>query len=132
MAESWDEKTDDRATESTEERGGAMTNAGGMGNIGDLMKQAQRMQKDLSRVQDDLKERVVEGTAGGEMVKVLVNGASEIVAVKLAKEVVDPDDLEMLEDLILAAANQGIKKSKELAQSEMGKVTGGLDLPGLF
>ncbi len=109
-----------------------MTNAGGMGNIGDLMKQAQRMQKDLSRVQDDLKERVVEGTAGGEMVKVLVNGASEIVAVKLAKEVVDPDDLEMLEDLILAAANQGIKKSKELAQSEMGKVTGGLDLPGLF
>ena len=109
-----------------------MTNAGGMGNIGDLMKQAQRMPKDLSRVQDDLKERVVEGTAGGEMVKVLVNGASEIVAVKLAKEVVDPDDLEMLEDLILAAANQGIKKSKELAQSEMGKVTGGLDLPGLF
>lgn len=106
--------------------------SGGMGNIGDLMKQAQKVQKDLSRVQEELKERVVEGTAGGEMVKVLVNGANEIVSVKLAKEVVDPDDTEMLEDLILAAVNQGMKKSKDLAQAEMQKVTGGLNLPGLI
>lgn len=109
-----------------------MSNMGGMGNIGDLMKQAQKMQKDMGRVQDELKERVVEGTAGGEMVKVLVNGATEVVSVKLAKEVVDPDDTEMLEDLVLAATNQAIKKAKDLAQNEMQKVTGGLNMPGLF
>ncbi len=105
---------------------------GGMDNIGDLMKQAQKMQRDIGKVQEELRERIVEGTAGGEMVKVLVNGAGEVVAVKLSPEVVDPDDTEMLEDLILAAANQGIKKGKELAQNEMGKVTGGLNLPGMF
>jgi len=109
-----------------------MTNTGGMGNLGDLMKQAQRMQKDMSRVQEELKERVVEGTAGGEMVKVLVNGANEVVKIELAEDVVDPDDTEMLEDLIVAAVNQAYKKSKELAESEMRKITGGLNLPGLF
>jgi len=105
---------------------------GGLGNLGDLLKQAQRMQKDLGRVKEELRERVVEGSAGGEMVKVLVNGAFEVVSVKIAPEVVDPDDVEMLEDLLLAAVNQGIKKSRELAQAELNKVTGGMPLPGLL
>jgi DNA-binding YbaB/EbfC family protein len=106
--------------------------AGGLGNMGDLMKQAQKMQRDMARIQEELKERVVEGSAGGEMVKVLVNGANEVVSVKISPEVVDAEDLEMLEDLVLAAVNQGMKKSKELAQAEMQKVTGGLGLPGMF
>jgi nucleoid-associated protein EbfC len=105
---------------------------GGLGPMGDLVKQAQRMQKEMSRVQEELKTRVVEGTAGGEMVKVQVNGAGDVVAVKIRKDVVDPNDVEMLEDLVLAATNAAVKKSRELMQAEMAKVTGGLGLPGMF
>ncbi len=105
---------------------------GGPGSMGDLVKQAQKMQREVTRIQDDLKQRVVEGTAGGEMVKVSANGAGDVVAVKIRKDVVDPNDVEMLEDLVLAATNAALKKSRELLQSEMAKVTGGLGLPGLF
>jgi len=100
--------------------------------MGDLVRQAQKMQGKMAEIQNGLKERIVEGTAGGGMVKVLVNGQQEIMAVKLNPEVVDPDDVAMLEDLILAAARQGLEKAKELANSEMAKVTGGMNLPGLF
>ncbi len=102
------------------------------GGMGDFMKQAQKMQKDMARLQDDLKNRVVEGTAGGDVVKVMLNGAGDVLAVKIAPAVVDPDDVAMLEDLIAAATNQAIKKSRDMMQQEMSKVTGGMKLPGLF
>ncbi|NQT87308.1 YbaB/EbfC family nucleoid-associated protein [bacterium] len=102
------------------------------GGMGDLVRQAQKMQGKMSEIQSSLKERIVEGASGGGMVKVLVNGQQEVMAVKLNPEVVDPDDVAMLEDLILAAARQGLEKAKELANSEMAKVTGGMNMPGLF
>ena len=104
----------------------------GFSGMGDLVRQAQKMQHKMAEVQASLKERVVEGTAGGGMVTILVNGQQEVVAVKIDPQVIDPDDSAMLEDLILAAARQGMKKSKDLAQEEMSKVTGGLSLPGMF
>ncbi|MBM4038262.1 MAG: YbaB/EbfC family nucleoid-associated protein [Planctomycetes bacterium] len=104
----------------------------GFSGMGDLVRQAQKMQQRLAEVQQGLKERVVEGTAGGNMVRVLVNGQQEIVAVKIDPSVVDPKDVAMLEDLVLAAARQGLKKAHDLAQDEMGKVTGGVNLPGMF
>ncbi len=105
---------------------------GNLGNIGDLMKNAQKMQKDMARIQEELKTRIVEGDAGGGMVKVQVNGAQEVVAVKIDPSVVDPDDVEMLEDLVIAAVREGMRKAHELSQKEMGKLTGGLNIPGLF
>jgi len=105
---------------------------GGGGGMGDLVRQAQKMQQRLSEVQQGLKDRIVEGTAGGNMVRVLVNGKQEIVAVKIDPAVVDPKDVTMLEDLILAAARAGLKKAHDLAQDEMSKVTGGIPLPGMF
>lgn len=89
------------------------------------------MQKEMGRVQSELKERVVEGSAGGGMVKVNVNGAQEILSVKIDPSVVDPDDVEMLEDLVTAAVKQGLKAAKELSEKEMAKLTGGINLPGL-
>ena len=100
--------------------------------MGDLMKQAQQFQKRMADVQEDLRTRVVEGAAGGGMVKAQVNGKLELVALKSDPEVVDPDEADMLEDLILAAVSQATKKAQELAQQEMAKVTGGLPIPGLF
>ncbi len=104
----------------------------GFSGMGDLVRQAQKMQHKMAEVQQGLRERIVEGTAGGGMVTILVNGQQEIVAVKIDPQVIDPDDAAMLEDLILAATRQALKKSQELAQEEMGKVTGGANLPGMF
>jgi DNA-binding YbaB/EbfC family protein len=105
---------------------------GGGGGMGDLVRQAQKMQQRMAEVQQGLKERIVEGTAGGNMVRVFVNGQQEIVGVKIDPQVIDPKDPAMLEDLILAAARQGLKKSREMAQEEMNKVTGGVNVPGMF
>ena len=105
---------------------------GGFGDLGNMVKQAQKMQKDLARIQEDLKERVVEGTSGGGMVTAYVNGQQELMSIKITKDVVNPDDVEMLEDLVVAAVNQGVKNAKEMAQKEMSKVTGGMSLPGMF
>lgn len=105
---------------------------GGMGGMGDILKQAQQMQKKMAKLQEDLKERVVEGTAGGNMVKALVNGKKELLKVEINPEVMDPDDVEMLEDLIIAAVNQAMKKAEEMSEEEMNKITGGLGgMPGL-
>ncbi|MFC1806678.1 YbaB/EbfC family nucleoid-associated protein [Planctomycetota bacterium] len=104
----------------------------GFSGMGDLVRQAQKMQHKMAEVQASLKERVVEGTAGGGMVTVLVNGQQEVMAVKIDPEVIDPDDPSMLEDLILAATRQAMKKSKDMAQEHMSKVTGGMNLPGMF
>ncbi len=99
-------------------------------NMRDAQKQAAEMQKNMARVQSDLAERIVEGTSGGGMVKAFVNGNRELVAVKITPEVVDPDEVEMLEDLVTAAVTAGMKKAGELHEQEMNKLTGGLNLPG--
>ncbi len=100
--------------------------------MGGLFQQAQKMQKDLKAVQDDLKQRIVSGESGGGMVKVYANGSQEVVKVEIEPEAVDPDDVGMLEDLLLVAIKSSLEKAKELSREEMGRVTGGLDLPGLF
>jgi DNA-binding YbaB/EbfC family protein len=104
----------------------------GMGNFSDLMKQAQRMQRDMGRVQEELKERFVEGSAGDGAVKVVVSGATELIKVEISPDVIDPDDISLLEDLVVAAVNSGLKKAEELRQAEMAKVTGGMNMPGMF
>ena len=104
---------------------------GGM-NMGKFGKQFEDMQKKLVRLQEELKERVVEATSGGGMVKVKVNGQQEIVDIKIEQEVVNPDDKAMLEDLVLAAVNEGVKKAKKLHESEMAKITGMALPPGLM
>lgn len=107
----------------------------GFGNMGDMMKQMQKqaikMQKKAEEIQEDLKERVVEASSGGGMVTVHVNGKQELLSIKIDPEVVNPDDVQMLEDLVLAAVSQAMKKSQEMYQEEMGKLTGGLNVPGL-
>ncbi len=100
---------------------------GGMpGNMNNLMKQAQRMQRQMEDATKELEEKEVEATAGGGAVTVKVSGKKEVVSVKLTPEVVDPDDIEMLEDLIMAATNEAFRKMEELSQATMGKITGGL------
>ena len=105
---------------------------GGLGNMGNLVKQAQKMQRDMARVQEELKERVVEGAAGGGAVKAQVNGHMDLVALKIDPQAVDPEDVEMLEDLIIAAVSQAIQKARAMSEEAMSKVTGGLGLPGLL
>ena len=100
---------------------------GGMpGNMNNLMKQAQKMQRQMEEAQKELDEMELTATAGGGVVEVTVSGKKEIVKVKLAEEVVDPDDIETLEDLIMAAANEALRKAEEANQKTMGKITGGL------
>lgn len=103
-----------------------------MGGMGDILKQAQDMQKRMAKVQEDLKERVVEASSGGGMVTAQANGRQELMSIKISKECVDPNDLAMLEDLVVAAVNQAMKKAKELHEKELGKITGGLNLPGMM
>ncbi len=103
-----------------------------MGDMSGLFQQAQKMQRDLRTLKEDLRKRTVSGEAGGGMVKVFVNGQQEVLKVELDPSTVDPDDVDMLEDLILVAVKEGIKKSKDLEEEEMSRVTGGLNLPGMF
>ena len=100
-------------------------------NMGKMMKQVQKMQADLVRVQEELKDKTVQGTAGGGVVKVTINGHQEIMEIEIAPEAVDPDDVEMLQDLIVAAVNDALRRCQDMITAEMGKVTGGLNLPGL-
>lgn len=100
--------------------------------LGNMMKQAQMMQQKMAKLQEELAERTVEATAGGGMVTAVASGKQQIVSLKIEKEVVDPDDVEMLQDLVMAAANEALKKSQEMMQEEMGKITGGFNLPGMF
>jgi DNA-binding YbaB/EbfC family protein len=103
---------------------------GGMGNMNNMIKQAQKMQKDMMKVQEELELRQIEASAGGGAVTVVVTGKKELVSIIIKPEVVDPEDVEMLQDLILAAVNEAIRKAEEMVSSEMGKLTGGLGLPG--
>ncbi|MFJ5625659.1 YbaB/EbfC family nucleoid-associated protein [Peribacillus loiseleuriae] len=102
----------------------------GMGNMQNMMKQMQKMQKKMAEAQEELGEKKIEGTAGGGMVTVVVTGHKEIIDVTIKPEVVDPDDIEMLQDLVLAATNDALKKADELTNSTMGQFTKGLNLPG--
>ena len=95
-------------------------------NMGNILKQAQQMQEKIEQLQNELADRRVEGTAGGGMVTAIANGRNEIVQIKVDPEVVDPEDVEMLEDLIVAAVNQALARSQELASEEMSKIAGGL------
>ena len=102
-------------------------------NMQKMMRQMQKMQADLARVQAELEEVTVEGTAGGGVVRVIVNGHQDVQEIKIEPDAVDPEDVEMLEDLLLAAVNDGLRKSRELSASEIEKVTGKVNLPpGLF
>lgn len=92
---------------------------------------AQKMQTDMAKMQEELKEKTVEVTAGGGVITVVANGNQEIVEIKIEPEAVDPEDVEMLEDLVLAAVNEALRKAQEMAASEMQKVTGGLNIPGM-
>jgi DNA-binding YbaB/EbfC family protein len=100
-------------------------------NIGNIMKQAKKMQEQMGQLQQELEKKTVEAQAGGGMVKVVVNGRFEIVSLKIEKDVVNPEDIEMLQDLIAAAVNEGIRKAQEMAAQEMAKITGGLNIPGM-
>lgn len=102
-----------------------------MFDVGKMMKQVQKMQQEMARVQEELGARTVEATAGGGAVRVVCNGQQEVVGIALQKEAVDPEDLEMLQDLLVAAVNEGLRLSKEMAAAELAKVTGGLGMPGL-
>jgi len=89
------------------------------------------MQEQMMRVQEELAAKTVEATAGGGMVTAVVNGKHELVSLKIEKDVVDPDDIEMLQDLVVAAVNEGVRRAQEMAAEEMSKVTGGINIPGL-
>jgi hypothetical protein len=100
--------------------------------LGNIMKQAQMMQQKMARLQEELESRQVEASAGGGMVTATVNGKQQLLSLKIERSVVDPDDVEMLQDLVIAAVNEAVKKSQEMMQQEMGKITGGFNIPGLF
>ena len=102
-----------------------------MKNMNSMMKQAQKLQKKMLKTQAELAKKTIETSSGGGMVKVIANGAQKIESIVLEKEIVDPEDIEMLQDLILAGVNDALNKSQEMVSSEMGKLTGGLNIPGL-
>ena len=103
----------------------------GLGNMGGLMKQAQEMQAKLAKIQEELAKKTVEATSGGGMVRVIVNGQFMLASIKVDPSVVDPEDVEMLEDLVRAAINEGLRRAREMASEEMSKLTGGFKIPGL-
>ena len=103
-----------------------------IGAMGDLLKQAQEMQSRMAKIQEELANKTVQGSAGGGMIQVTVNGQLNITAVQIEASVINPSEKEMLEDLMLAAVNDGMRKARELASSEMSKLTGGLKIPGLM
>ncbi len=102
-----------------------------MKGFGNLMKEAQKLQAQMEALQAEVAKRKVEATAGGGMVTVEANGKQELTAIKIEREVINPDDAQMLEDLVLAACNEALRKSKEMVQAEVGKLSAGLKIPGL-
>lgn len=103
-----------------------------MKGMGNMMKQAQKLQSKMLKLQAEMEEKQVEGSAGGGMVKAVANGKQQIVSIQIEKEVVDPEDIEMLQDLVVAAVNDALTKSSEMVSSEMSKLTGGMKIPGLM
>ncbi len=103
----------------------------GIPNMGNLMKQAQQFQNRMAKLQAELGQRTIEASAGGGMVSVVVNGQQELLSIKIDREVVNPEDVDMLQDLVLAAVNDGLTRAKKMVNDEMGKLTGGLNLPNI-
>jgi nucleoid-associated protein EbfC len=99
--------------------------------FGNIMKEAQKLQAQMEQLQAEVAKKKVDATAGGGMVIVEVNGRQELLSIKIDREVINPDDAQMLEDLVLAACNEGLRKSREMVQAEMSKLAGGLKIPGL-
>ena len=103
-----------------------------MKQMKNLMKQAQQLQNKMAKLQEEMASKTIETSVGGGMIKVVANGKQEIVSIHIEKEVVNPDDVEMLQDLILAAVNDALIQSQKMVSEEMGKLTGGMNIPGLF
>lgn len=101
-------------------------------DMNEIMQKAQEMQQRISQVQNELAGRTVTASVGGGMVSVTVNGKNELLAIQIDKEVINPDDQSMLQDLIVSAVNEGIRKAQDMAQGEMRKLSGGINIPGLF
>ncbi len=99
--------------------------------LGDIMRQAQKLQDEMQRMQEEARTKTVEASAGGGMVTVVANGGGEIVSIKIEKDVVNPDDVEMLQDLILAASNEALRRAQQMVNEEMSKLTMGMQIPGL-
>jgi len=100
--------------------------------LGGMLKQAQKIQAQLAKMQDEMAQKTIEASSGGGMVSVVVNGKQEVISIRIEPEVVNPEDIDMLQDLVLAAVNEGIRKAQEMVSEEMKKLTGGLNIPGLF
>ena len=100
-------------------------------DINDIMQQAKSMQEKMAKIQEDLSKKTLKGSAGGGMVEVTVNGQGEILGISIEKVVIDPSEAEMLQDLIVAATNDAVRRAKELSQQELGALTGGMNIPGL-
>jgi len=100
--------------------------------INKMMKQVQKIQAEMMRLQEELGERTVEATVGGGAVTAVANGKQEILSIRIQPEAIDPDDVEMLQDLVLTAVNEALRQAREMVAQEMGKLTGGLNIPGVF
>jgi DNA-binding YbaB/EbfC family protein len=100
--------------------------------MGNIMKQAQLMQKRMAQLQQELEERRIEASAGGGMVTAVVSGKQQLISLTIDPKAVDPEDVEMLQDLVVAAVSEALKQSQKISEEEMGKITGGLNIPGLF
>ena len=113
-------------------KGGFPRGMGGGANMNQMIKQAQKMQEQMLKMQEEMETKTYEAAAGGGAVKVIIDGKREVKEVILSPEVVDPDDIEMLQDLIVAAVNEGLRKLEAESNAQLGSITGGLNIPGLF
>jgi len=113
-------------------KGGMRGGMGGGGNMNQMLKQVKKMQEQMMKAQEELASKTVEGTAGGGVVSVVMTGQKTVQSITIKPEAVDPDDVEMLQDLVLTAVNDALAKAEELANQDMGKFTGGMNIPGLF
>lgn len=104
---------------------------GGMGNMQKMMKQVQKMQADMAKMQDELGEKTVEATAGGGAVKIVMNGKQEVKEITIDPDVLDPEEVEMMQDLLMAAFNEALRSSQDMVSKEMNKITGGMKIPGM-
>lgn len=104
----------------------------GGANMNNLMKQAQKLQQQMQQLKEELEKRTVEASSGGGAVVAVANGKKQIIDIKIKKEAVDPDDVEMLEDLVLAAVSEALNKAEQMMTEEMSKLTGGINIPGMF
>ena len=105
---------------------------GNMGNMGKMMKQVQKMQADMAKLQEEMSSKTVETSSGGGMITVVANGKQEVLSIKINPEAVDPEDVEMLQDMVLAAVNEALRQAQDMVAKEMSKITGGMNIPGLF